>query len=83
EGYYYLALVRFNEEDFEEAVECMKRAITYDVTNPLYYAEMSKIYKAKDDIKTALEYISEAESIDNSTEYKLMYKELAALNRKK
>jgi len=83
EGYYYLALVRFNEEDYEEAIECMKRAITYDVTNPLYYAEMSKIYKAKDDIKTALEYISEAESIDNSTEYKLIYKELAALNRKK
>ncbi len=82
EGYYYLALVRFNEEDFEEAIECMKRAITYDASNPLYYAEMSKIYKAKDDIKTALEYISEAESIDNSTEYKLLYKELAALNRK-
>ena len=83
EGYYYLALVRIGEEDFEEAIECMKRAITYDVTNPKYYAEMSKIYKAKKDIKTALEYISEAESIDNSTEYKLMYKELAALNRKK
>ncbi len=82
EGYYYLALVRFNEEDFEEAVECMKRAITYDVTNPKYYAEMSKIYKAQNDIKTALEYITEAESIDNSTEYKLMYQELAALNRK-
>ena len=43
---------------------------------------MSKIYKAKNDIKTALEYISEAESMDNSTEYKLMYKELASLNRK-
>lgn len=83
DGYYYLSLVRFNEEDFDEAIECMKRAITYDVTNPKYYAEMSKIYRAKDDIKTALEYISEAESIDNSTEYKLMYKELAALNRKK
>ena len=82
EGYYYLALVRIAEEDYDEAIECMKRAITYDVTNPEYYAEMSKIYKAKNDIKTALEYISEAESIDNSTEYKLLYKELAALNRK-
>ncbi len=83
EGYYYLALVRFNEEDYEEAVECMKRAITYDVTNPKYYAEMSKIYKAQNNIKTALEYIAEAESIDHSTEYKLMYQELASLNRKK
>ena len=83
EGYYYLALVRLNEEDYEEAIECMKRAITYDVTNPEYYAEMSKIYKAQNNIKTALEYIAEAESIDNSTEYKLMYQELAALNRKK
>ena len=83
EGYYYLALVRFDEEDFEEAIECMKRAITYDAANPKYYAAMSRIYRAKNDIKTALEYISEAESIDNSAEYKFMYKELAALNRKK
>lgn len=83
EGYYYLALVWFNLKDYNEAIECMKRAITYDLTNPKYYAAMSKIYQAKNDIKTALEYIAEAESIDSSTEYKLMYKELAALNRKK
>ena len=82
EGYYYLALVRKQEKDYEEAIECMKRAITYDVTNAKYYAEMSSIYKQTNDIKTAFEYIKEAESIDSSTEYQIMYKELAALNRK-
>lgn len=83
EGYYYLALVRVIEEDYDEAIECMKRAITYDVNNAKYYAEMSKIYKLKNDIKTAFEYIKEAENIDESTEYKILYQELAALNRKK
>lgn len=83
EGYYYLALVRKNEEDFEEAIECMKRAITYDVSNAKYYAEMSNIYRQINDLKTAFEYIKEAESIDSSTEYKIIYRELAALNRKK
>lgn len=82
EGYYWLAKVRIKEEDFDEAAECMKRAITFDVNNAKYYAEMSNIYKKKNDIKTAFEYIKEAENIDNSTEYKIMYKELAALNRK-
>lgn len=82
EGYYYLALVRVSQKDYEEAIECMKRAITYDINNAKYYAEMSNIYKLKEDIKTAFEYIKEAESIDNSTEYKIMYRELAALNRK-
>ena len=43
---------------------------------------MSKIYQAKNDIKTAFEYIQEAENLDNSTEYKIMYKELASLSRK-
>ena len=83
DGYYYLALVRFNEQDYDEAIECMKRAITYNPVNPEYYAQMSNIYKAKNDIKTALEYISEATDINNSTEYKIMYQELASLNRKK
>ena len=82
EGYYYLALVRFKEKDFEEAIECMKRAIMYDVSNASYYAKMSEIYKEKEDYKTALEYIKEAESISGDTEYKIMYKELASLNRK-
>lgn len=82
EGYYYLALVRVAEQDYDEAVECMKRAIMYDINNAKYYAEMSKIYKLKEDIKTAFEYIKEAESIDSTTEYKIMYSELAALNRK-
>lgn len=82
EGYYYLALARVEEEDYDEAVECMKRAITFNVNNAKYYAAMSDIYKKKNDIKTAFEYIKEAESIDDSTEYKIMYKELAALNRK-
>ena len=36
----------------------------------------------KEDYKTALEYISEAESLDNSNEYKFMYSELVKLNRK-
>ena len=83
EGYYYLALVRKEEKDYEEAIECMKRAIMYDLTNAKYYAEMSNIYKLNNDVKTALEYIKEAESIDGSTEYKIMYRELAALNRGK
>lgn len=82
EGYYYLALVRMEEKDYEEAVECMKRAITFDVTNARYYAKMAEIYKLSGDIKTAFEYIKEAENIDNSEEYKILYKEFAALNRK-
>jgi tetratricopeptide (TPR) repeat protein len=46
-GYYYLGLVRFAEKDYDEAIECIKRAIIYDVENPLYYAKMSEIYQAK------------------------------------
>lgn len=82
-GYYYLALVRKAEKDYDEAIECMKRAVMYDLNNAEYYAEMSKIYQQKDDIKTALEYANEASSIDNSTKYKVLYSELAALNRKR
>lgn len=82
EGYYYLALVREKLDDLEEAVECMKRAILYDLNNPKYYATMSDFYKSKQDYKTALEYISEAEKLDNSNEYKFMYSELVKLNRK-
>ena len=81
EGYYYLALVRAEEQDFDEAVECMKRAIMYDVNNADYYAAMSNIYKNKKDYKTALGYIKEAESISPAVEYKILFKELAALNR--
>lgn len=75
-------MVRFAEKDYDEAIECMKRAIMFDVNNAEYYAKMSDIYKAKEDFKTALDYIKEAESISENTEYKLKYKELAALNRK-
>lgn len=82
EGYYYLALVREKLNDLDEAIECMKRAILYDLNNPVYYTKMSEFYKTKQDYKTALEYISEAESIDNSNEYKIMYSELVKLNRK-
>lgn len=83
EGYYYLSLVRMREKDFDEAAECMKRAIFYDINNPKYYAAMSDLYKNNEDIKTAFEYIKEAESLaGDSEEYKIMYKELAALNRK-
>ena len=60
----------------------MKRSIMYDVNIASYYAKMSEIYKEKEDYKTALEYIKEAESISGDTEYKIMYKELASLNRK-
>ena len=42
---------------------------------------MSKIYKEKNDYKTALEYIKEAESIAGTEEYRILYKQLAALNR--
>ena len=82
EGYYYLALVREKTNDLEEAIECMKRAILYDLNNPKYYTKMSEFYKAKKDYKTALEYIAEAESIDDSNEYKYMYSELVKLSRK-
>lgn len=81
-GYFYLAQVRFSEKDYDEAIECMKRAIMYDVNNAEYYAQMSEIYRAKEDYKTALDYIKEAESISEKTKYKLMYKDLAAINRK-
>ena len=60
----------------------MKRAITYDVTNAKYYAEMAKIYKLNGDIKTAFEYVKEAESINHSEEYKILYREYASLNRR-
>jgi hypothetical protein len=43
---------------------------------------MSDFYKSKQDYKTALEYIAEAESIDDSNEYKLQYAQLAKLNRR-
>ena len=82
-GYYYLARVRKDEKDYDEAVECMKRAIMYDLNNPEYYAQMAEIYKEKNDIKTALEYANEASSLDNSTKYKVLYSDLAALNRKR
>lgn len=78
QGYYYLALVRMQEEDYEEAIECMKRAIIYDVTNAEYYAKMAEIYKRFGDIKSAFEYIKEAESIDESEKYKQLFKEYAA-----
>ena len=45
-GYFYLAMVRFAEKDFDEAIECMKRAIMFDINNAKYYAKMSEIYKA-------------------------------------
>ena len=83
DGYYRLALVRFEENDYDEALECMTRALLYSPDNAEYYAFMSRIYKAKEDYKTALEYIKEAESITETTEYRIMYKELASLSRKK
>ena len=44
---------------------------------------MSRLYREKGDSKNAFEYIKEAETLDeNNEEYKLIYKELAALNRK-
>jgi len=82
QGYYYLALVRQKEEDFDEAVECMKRALMYDLNNAEYYAAMAEIYRLKNDFKSALEYANEASELDNSTKYKVLYTELAALNRK-
>ncbi|MEE3349722.1 MAG: tetratricopeptide repeat protein [Candidatus Gastranaerophilaceae bacterium] len=81
-GYYYLAMVRKNEGDYEEAVECMKRAIMYNVNNAEYYAEMADIYRLSGDNKTAFEYIKEAENIDSSEEYKQLFRQYAAMNRK-
>lgn len=81
EGYFWLAKVRLFEKDYDEALECMKRAIMADVDNALYYAEMSKIYEAKDDYNSALEYMQEAESITETTEYKLECKRLLGLKK--
>lgn len=82
QGYYYLAMVRKQEDDTEEAVECMRRAITYDVNNPKFYAQMALLYKSLGDNKTAFEYAKEAESIDSSEEYRILYREFALMNRK-
>ena len=82
-GYYYLALSREATDDNEEAIECMKRAILYDLNNPKYYAKMSEFYLKQKDYKTALDYISEASSLDNTNEYKYKYSELVKLNRQK
>lgn len=82
QGYYYLALVRQKTDDIDEAIECMKRAILHDLNNPKFYQKMSEFYQLKQDYKTALEYISEAQSLDNSNEYKFLYSELVKLNRK-
>ena len=70
------------EDDTEEAVECMRRAITYDVNNPKFYAQMALLYKSLGDNKTAFEYAKEAESIDSSEEYRILYREFALMNRK-
>ena len=80
-GYFWLANVRLEEKDYDEAIECMKRAILYDIENPLYYAKMSEIFEAKKDYESAIEYIKEAENITGSTEYRITYKRLIDLKR--
>lgn len=82
-AYYYLALISKKHFDIEEAIECLKRAIMHDLTNPEYYAEMARTYMEDDDIKSALEYANEAITIDSSSaEYMMLYSDLAAKNRK-
>ena len=81
-GYYYLAMVRKQEQDYPEAIECMRRAIIYDVGNAEFYAKMAEIYELEGDNKSAFEYIKEAENINPSEEYKILYKKFASLNRK-
>ena len=44
---------------------------------------MSEFYKEKEDYRSALEYISEAEKLEPVNEYKSRYSELAKLCRKK
>ena len=82
EGYYYIALSREKDGDIDEAIECMKRAILYDLNNSEYYRKMCELYQLKKDYKTALEYITEAENINPSNEYKYIYSELVKINRK-
>ncbi len=83
QGYYYLGLVRKSESDFEEAIECLKRAIMYDLNNPEYYAEMARVYLENNDVKSALEYANEAVTISpNSAEYMSLYSDLAARKRR-
>ena len=81
-AYYYLAVINNRENDFEEAVECMKRAILFDLNNSEYYIQMAKMYEKTDDIKSALEYASEAVSIEpDNTEIMLYFSALAKKNR--
>lgn len=81
-GYYYLSLAREKENDIDEAIECMKRAILYDLTNAEYYRKMCEYYQLKKDYKAALDYITEAVNISPTTEYKYIYSELVKINRK-
>ena len=82
-AYYYLGLVRKKQYDYEEAIECFKRAIMYDLNNAEYYAEMAKIYAEQEEIKSAIDYANEAIAIDGtSTEYLQLYSDLAKRNRK-
>ena len=81
-GYYILGIVRKAQGDYAEAIECLKRAILRDVNNAKYYAELALIYAILQDNKTAFDYIKEAQSIDNSEEYKILYKKFATLTRK-
>ena len=81
-AYYYLALLNESENDFNEAIECLKRAILADLNNSEYYIRMAQIYEKLSDYKSALEYVSEAVSImPDNTEYMLYYSKLAKLNR--
>ena len=82
DGYYYLALARKQENDYEEAIECMKRAIMHDLSNAKYYAQMAELYKLSGDNQTAFEYIKEAESINSTEEYRQLFREYALLARK-
>ena len=43
---------------------------------------MAEIYELSGDNKSAFEYVKEAENIDDSEEYKFLYRKYAALNRK-
>ena len=75
-------MVLFEQGDVNFAIETMKKAITLDVNNSMYYVQMSEFYQKIGHYEDALAYISEAASIDNTEKNKELYAKLASLVRK-
>ena len=82
QGYFYNALALFEQGDVNFAIESMKKAISLDVNNAMYYVQMSEFYQKLGRNEDALAYISEAANIDESAQNKELYANLASIVRK-